>query len=102
MATPEFTLPTDHGFVVVRNMADGTKKVMVCDEVSGGEPQHVYAAHFKCRTLTVHSGVSLYDTASGSYTKRVVEVYAERPGVIHLRALRRGENPVMDTVARTR
>jgi hypothetical protein len=100
MASTGFTSPTNHGFVVIRDMRDGTKKVMVCDGVSAGEPQNVYAAHFKCTSVDVDSDIPLVTTPAGAYSKRVVEVYAERPGVVHVRALRRGENPIMDTIAR--
>jgi hypothetical protein len=102
MAPTSFTPPTNHGFVVIRDMGDGTKKVMVCDAVSGGEPQNVYAAHFQCTSVDVHPGVPLVTTSTGAYSKRVVEVYAERPGVVHVRALHQGENPIMDTIARAK
>jgi hypothetical protein len=100
MASMGFTPPANHGFVVIRDMRDGTKKVMVCDAVSAGEPQNVYAAHFKCTSVDVDPDIPLVTTPTGVYSKRVVEVYAERPGVVHVRALRRGENPIMDTIAR--
>src|SRR5690348_3237149 len=101
MASSDFTLPTDHGFVVIRDMSDGTRKVMVCDAVSGGEPQNVYAAHFKCTSVTVHPGVSMVATPTGAYSKGVIEVHADSPGVVHLRAMRRTDNPTLDAIART-
>jgi hypothetical protein len=93
---------TDHGFVVVRDNGDGTKKVMVCDGVSAGEPKNVYAVHFKCTSLSVHPGISMVNDAAGSYSKQVVEVFAETPGVVHLLAMRQGMLPSLDAVAHTR
>ena len=93
---------TDHGFVVVRDNDDGTKKVMVCDGVAAGEPKNVYAVHFTCTSLTVHPGISMVNTAAGSYSKQVVEVYAEAVGVVHIQAMRQGMLPSLDAVAHTR
>jgi hypothetical protein len=92
-------LPTDHGFVVVRPDDNGTRKIMVCDSVVAGEPRNVYAVHFKCTRLTVHPGVRMVNDELGSYTREVVEVFCEERGSVHLRAMRRGENPVMDAIA---
>ena len=93
---------TDHGFVVVRDNGDGTKKVMVCDGVAAGEPKNVYAVHFKCTSLTVHPGIRMVNTAGGSYSKQVVEVFAEVAGVVHIQAMRQGMLPSLDAVAHTR
>jgi hypothetical protein len=101
MAT-EFNYPTDRGFVVMRTMDDGTKRVMVCDGVVGGEPKNVYAMHFRCTSVRVHPGVKMVNTKTTSYTKHIVEVSAESPGVVHLSAIRQGMSPVLDAEARAR
>jgi hypothetical protein len=98
----DYYLPTDHGYAVVQDMEDGTKKVMVCDSVVGGVPQNVYAIHFKCTSLRVGPGVRMEHAAAGSHTRQVVEVFAERRGVVHLRALKRGANPLLEEAARRR
>ncbi|WP_433467850.1 hypothetical protein [Spirillospora sp. CA-128828] len=98
----DYYLPTDHGFAVVQDMDDGTKKVMVCDAVVGGEPQNVYAIHFKCTSLRVGPGVRMERAGTSSHTRRVVEVFSEERGVVNLRALRRGTSPILEAEARRR
>ena len=98
----DFHLPTDHGIAVVQEMDDGTKKVMVCDSVVGGEPQNVYAIHFKCRSLRVGPGVRMEHAATGSHTRQTVEVFAEERGVVHLRAMQHGVTPILEAEARRR
>ncbi|TDC69477.1 hypothetical protein E1200_08415 [Actinomadura sp. GC306] len=98
----DYQSPTDHGFAVVQAMDDGTKKVMVCDSVVGGEPQNVYAIHFKCTSLRVGPGVRMEHGAAGSHTRQVVEVFSAERGVVEVRALQRGGNPVLEEEARRR
>ena len=98
----EFSLPTDRGFVVMRTMDDGTKKVMVCDGVVGGEPKNVYAMHFRCTSVRVHPGVKMVNTETTSYTQQIIEVTAESAGVVHLRPIRQGMSPALDAEARAR
>ncbi|MGP4026826.1 hypothetical protein [Actinomadura sp. 3N407] len=95
----DYHLPTDHGVAVVQDMNDGTKKVMVCDAVVGGEPQNVYAIHFKCTSLRVGPGVRMEHGAAGSHTRQVVEVFSVERGVVEVRTLRRGGNPVLEAEA---
>lgn len=98
----DYHLPTDHGFAVVQDMDDGTKKVMVCDAVVGGEPQNVYAIHFKCTSLRVGPGVRMERTGAAAHTRKVVEVFSEERGVVNLRAMRPGANPILEAEARLR
>lgn len=98
----ELHLPTDHGYAVVQDMDDGTKKVMVCDSVVGGEPQNVYAIHFKCTSVRVGPGVRMEHGPSGSHTRQVVAVFSTQRGVVDVRALKRGASPVLEAEARRR
>jgi hypothetical protein len=103
MSSADFQLPTDHGYVVVEDQADGTKKVIVCDGVTAGQPQNAIAIHFKCTSLRVHSGVRMERSAAGTaHTRKVVEVFAESRGVVHLRALNRDASPILQEEARLR
>ncbi|QKW34628.1 hypothetical protein HUT06_11790 [Actinomadura sp. NAK00032] len=98
----DYYLPTDHGYAVVQDMEDGTKKVMVCDSVVGGEAQNVYAIHFKCTSLRVGPGVRMEHVSGGSHTRQVVEVFSEQRGVVDLRAPARGTAPLLEADARRR
>ncbi|WP_345466768.1 hypothetical protein [Actinoallomurus oryzae] len=47
------------------------------------------------RLTRTPAGVPLVTAPTGARSGRIVEVYAERPGVVRVRAPHRDENPVM-------
>jgi hypothetical protein len=90
---------TDHGIAVVQEVADGLKEVMVCDAVSAGQPNNVYAVHFGVKKVQVHPGVRLKHTSELSYTRQIVEVSSKQDGVVHVRPLGQGDAMVKDARA---
>ena len=79
-------LPTDRGFAVLTENADGTTTVQVCTAVENGAPVDVYAAHVNTPTVRVSADVNLLKTGSVRYTEKIVEVFSGEGGAVYVRS----------------
>jgi hypothetical protein len=81
------SLPTDRGYVVVTPEGDGRQTVRISAEVTNGEAVGVYAEHVGAPSVVIHPEVELVESESNSFTKDVVEVFADEDGTVHVAAV---------------
>jgi hypothetical protein len=84
-------LPTDRGYVLVTKEDDGTQTIMVCAGITNGEPVDVYAMHVRSSSVVIHPDVKLVRAGSVSYTNKVVEVFADEAGTVHVAGAQSGK-----------
>lgn len=78
--------PTDRGFVFIRKVDDGTAKVIVCTSVANGEPVAPFAVHQRYEALDIAPEVVLTDVGGNLHSTEVLQVYADKDGVVHVSA----------------
>lgn len=76
--------PTDRGYVVVIQNADGTRAVRVAADIADGGPVGVYAEHVGTFPLVVDPGVMLVESDAGTFSRDVVQVSSDDGGVVHI------------------
>lgn len=78
--------PTDRGFVFIRKHDDGTEKVIVCASVADGEPVGPFAVHQRFEALDIAPEVMLTNAGGNLHSTEVLQVYADKDGVVHVSA----------------
>jgi hypothetical protein len=82
------TMPTDRGYVVVTDEADGTQTVQVAASIAEGKPVGVYAVHKRVPPpVVIHPEVELVADGPGRFSRDVVQVFADRHGSVHVAAV---------------
>lgn len=77
--------PTDRGVAYISPEKDGSKRVSVCASVKDGEPENVYAVHFRRSSVKVAPDVRMLRSGVGSWSDGLVEVSADRRGTVYVR-----------------
>jgi hypothetical protein len=76
--------PTDRGYVVVKDNADGTKTVWICAEVAENYAAKAYARHENVEKLETDASINLRRTGPISRSKQMVEVTHGDDGVVRI------------------
>jgi hypothetical protein len=77
-------LPTDRGYVVITDEADGTRTVHICASINDGSPQNVFAQHVRSPVVSIHPDVATVQAGSSTCTTDIAQVYADEEGTVHV------------------
>lgn len=77
--------PTDRGYVVIDSTSGGKSTVFVAASVSKtGRPTEVSAVHTDVSNLAIGSEVQLAAAASRQWSDRIVDVFDDGRGTVHI------------------
>ena len=74
----------DHGLVVIRDEADGTKTVSVCARVVHGTPRHTYATYLRAPQVVVEPRVAMTRHGDSAFTTEIAEVVRQDDDVVYI------------------
>ena len=72
----------DHGLVVIRDEADGTKTVSVCAAVIDRAPRHTYATYVRAAHVVIEPRLALTRKGQNSFTTEIAEVVRDDDDVV--------------------